>query len=133
AADEVAPFLRDYWRPRRDAERALGPEVQAVLDGERPATPAEQLAGLLCGVAAEVHLHLLTRDAAGRARGRESLSEREADRLAFELLAPERMVLARLRGVPAGGRAARAVALLREEFGLPGAGAAASAAVLAPP
>jgi hypothetical protein len=131
-AHEVAHFLRDYWWPRCQAERALGWKVREVLDGERPGTPGERLAGLLRGVAAEGHLHLLARDSAGRACGRESVSEREADRLAYELLAPAREVLGRLQGVSGGTRRVRAAAHLRSDFGLPQTEAGRYAAVLFP-
>src|SRR5262249_39867807 len=50
-AHELGHFLGDYDWPRRRAVSRLGPGVLPVLDGERPPTPAEDLAGVLAGVA----------------------------------------------------------------------------------
>src|SRR5262249_44879137 len=57
-AHELAHFLKHYWRPRREAVRRLGRQVLEVFDGLRPATPAEQLHGLLSGSGLGFHVHL---------------------------------------------------------------------------
>jgi hypothetical protein len=88
-AHEVAHYLRDYDAPRRKVEARLGSPALEVLDGLRPATVNERLAGVLRGVPIEGRTHFLDRDRRGRAltdAAREA--EEAADRLAFELLAP---------------------------------------------
>lgn len=112
-AHEVAHFLRDYDAPRRRVGARLGARALEVLDGLRPATADERIAGLLRGVRVGCHTHFLDRDRRGRpltpeARG----AEDAADRLAFELLAPFDAV------GPAGDPEALA-ARLASDFGLP--------------
>ena len=114
-AHELAHFLHDYLQPRRRAESRLGPQVLAVFDGERPARPEERLHALLGWVKVGFHTHLMARDADGSPDGPTAASERDADRLAYELLAPASVVLARCRP----NRRDTLVSLLREEFGLP--------------
>jgi hypothetical protein len=88
-AHEVAHYLRDFDAPRRRVEARLGASALAVLDGLRPATAEERLAGVLRDVALGPQTHFLDRDRRGRARTTEAReSEEAADRLAFELLAP---------------------------------------------
>lgn len=87
-AHELAHFLRDVWRPRQRLVRVLGDAGSAIADGRR-ATPDERLAAVLEGVELDVHVHLLARDAEGRAATAEiGDAEESADVLAFELLAP---------------------------------------------
>jgi hypothetical protein len=123
-AHELAHFLRDYWQPRRAAQRRLGPAVVEVFDGLRPPRPEERLHGLLRGVRVGCHTHLLARDA-GPAGAAVAAAERDADRLAYELLAPASEALA--RGTDALERR------LGETFGLPAGHARQYAALLAPP
>ncbi len=130
-AHEVAHFLRDYLQPRRRAEARLGPDVRGVFDGERPARPEERLHALLGAVKLGFHTHLMARDATGAPDGAAAASERDADRLAYELLAPEAVVLGRLGRTRDPRRAA--VPLLCEEFGLPEAEARRYAELLFPP
>jgi hypothetical protein len=120
-AHEVAHYLRDYEAPRRRVEARLGARAFAVLDGDRPATLDERLAGVLCDVRIGPHIHLLDRDRRGRALTLEAReAEEAADRLAFELLAPF-----------AEAAADATVARLISKFGLPAAAAAKYAAILA--
>lgn len=125
-AHEVAHFLRDYDAPRRLAVRKLGPGVLDVLDGKRPPPPEERLHAVLRQVPVGPHAHLLRRDADGDARSpAERAAEGDADRLAFELLAPAALF--------AADRDRRAVERrLRTEFGLPAGAAADYAAALLP-
>lgn len=88
-AHEVAHYLRDYDAPRRKVGARLGLRTIEVLDGDRPATPDERLAGVLRDVQIGPHTHFLDRDRHGRVPTREAReAEEAADRLAFELLAP---------------------------------------------
>jgi hypothetical protein len=114
-AHELAHFLRHYWQPRQQAVKELGPGILDVLDDRRPATPAERLNAVLRGAPVGVHHHLMRRGEAAVSPAIER-AEREADRLAWELLAPADEVLRRL-----GKRDGfdEAVVLLNESFGLP--------------
>jgi hypothetical protein len=126
-AHELAHYLREYEVPRRKAESRLGPRVLEVLDGLRPPTVNERLAGVLRGVAVGPHAHHLDRDRRGRIVSEDSAeAEAAADRLAYELLAP-------FDAVAALGLASRSelAGALVSRFGLPPAEAAKYAAVLA--
>jgi hypothetical protein len=116
-AHELAHFLRHYWEPRRRASARLGGQILEVFDGERRPAPAERLRSLLAGVPLGFHAHLMGRGA--RAAGALAAAEWEADRLAYELLAPAEAVLARLQGAAADEDRGRAAILLCEAFGLP--------------
>jgi hypothetical protein len=127
-AHELAHFLRDYWLPRRRASQRLGPSVLEVFDGLRPPRPHERIDALLASVPIGFHVHLMERSADGVIPDRAvETAEEDADRLAFELLAPA----ARL-----GDGETDAVALaneLRATYGLPEAAAQRYAALLARP
>ncbi|VTR93590.1 Uncharacterized protein OS=Roseiflexus sp. (strain RS-1) GN=RoseRS_2254 PE=4 SV=1: DUF955 [Gemmata massiliana] len=88
-AHELAHFLRDCREARRRAVARFGTGILDVLDGNRPATPMERLAGALRGVTIGSHTHFLERDRWGRVVDEATWeAEEAADRLAFELLAP---------------------------------------------
>ena len=87
-AHELAHFLRHHWQPRRQAVRRLGEQIIEVFDGRRAPTPAERLRGLLAGTSLDSYVHLMERDGDGRMARAVGLAEWEADRLAYELLAP---------------------------------------------
>jgi hypothetical protein len=126
-AHELAHFLRDYWGPRRRAEALLGAGALEVLDGHRPARRGERLRGVLASVPLGHHTHLLARDREGEPSPEVAAAERDADRLAWELLAPAEVVLGH------GRRPRRELAgLLRKDFGLPDGQAWRYAGVLAP-
>jgi hypothetical protein len=124
-AHEIAHFLRDYRRPRQRAVDLLGPDVLDVLDGRRPARVEERLHGVLRGVLIGVHQHLLARAERGPLSSNVAAAERDADRLAFELLAPA----AQLRGLTDAAVLRRR---LVAEYGLPAEAAGRYAALLAP-
>jgi hypothetical protein len=125
-AHELAHFLRDYLQPRRRAAARLGPQVLEVLDAVRPPRPEERLHALLRGAPIGSHVHLMARHPGGTPEP-EAAAEREADRLAYELLAPADLVRAAARTAPDADEA------LRVRFGLPPAQAADYAALLFPP
>ncbi len=131
-AHELAHFLRDYWQPRRLARARLGERAVEVLDGERPPTARERLGAALARVPLGFHAHLLDRDGAGRfATEAIAIAESEADRLAYELLAPAESVLATVGGAAADRGAV--AGLLREVYGLPEAQALEYGGLLLPP
>ncbi|MFO0808615.1 MAG: hypothetical protein U0746_08330 [Gemmataceae bacterium] len=105
-AHEVAHHLRDAWRVRERAAARLGRDVLAVVDGKRPATAAERLHAALAGLPLALDVHLLRREAGEPPPGVAAV-ERDADRLAYELLAPAEVA----RG--------RSVNELMAAFGLP--------------
>jgi hypothetical protein len=115
-AHELAHFLRHYWEPRRRASARLGRPILEVFDGERLPAAAERMDALLAGVPLGFHTHLMGRGV--RAAGSLGTAEEEADRLAYELLAPAAAVFARLHGA-ADERRNQAAALLQDAFGLP--------------
>jgi hypothetical protein len=126
-AHEVAHFLRHYWQPRQQACRRLGPAALEVLDGERPPTFEERVQALLGEVSLGYHLHLMAREPGGGADVPGIVSaEGEADRLAYELLAPAEEVF-RVAGK------ADIEELLRKTFGLPARHARLYGRLLAPP
>jgi hypothetical protein len=129
-AHEVAHFLRHYWGPRRRACRRLGGHILGVHDGSRPATPAEHVRALLADVPLGAHGHLMRRGPRRELAAAEAGAEDEADRLAYELLAPAAAVAA-LAGHSAGR--AQVVDVLRTVFGLPAAQAAEYSLLLLPP
>jgi hypothetical protein len=114
-AHEVAHFLRDYDKPRRRAATWLEPRALEALDGFRPPTVNERLAGVLRGVTVGPHTHFLDRDRWGRAATPDTKeAEEAADRLAYELLAPFDEV-----NPGAATRRDALVSRLTSEFGLP--------------
>jgi hypothetical protein len=127
-AHELAHLLRDYLQPRQRACAALGQAVLDVLDGRRPPTLTERIHGILRDVPCGPFTHLMARDGARRAPAA-AAAERDADRLACELLAPAAEVRARV-GTP--GSAHDAVVVLANEFGLPPVVAAGYAGELFP-
>jgi hypothetical protein len=93
-----------------------------VLDGRRPATPAERAAAILSHLCLGPHIHVLPRP--GRDEDSDAAvahAEDRADRLALELVAPQARVRAVLEALSARqaltAEAARAT--LETHFGLP--------------
>lgn len=128
-AHELAHFLRDYWSVRRRISKRLGAGVLEVLDGERPPTTQERMHALLRNEALGFHLHLMERDLDGNpATQAIAKSEDDADRLAYELLAPAEHVLA--DGASSNTHAL--VERLQRHYGLPGPQAVRYAGILRP-
>ena len=129
-AHELAHFLGHYWLPRRRACQLLGEGAGGALDGQRPPTPAERARAALAGVSLGLHVHLMQRGPRRAVPGGVvAATEEEADRLAYELLAPGAVVAA--RAGPTSGRA-RVVEVLRDGFRLPPDRAAEYAEILVP-
>jgi hypothetical protein len=110
---ELAHFLRHYMEPRSAALALLGPAIQGVLDGDRPASPAERLSGVLRYVPIGFYQQALKRFDAGTPDGPTLQLEIEADLLAFELLAPSH----RLMAATAPGESCRRA--VEDDYGLP--------------
>ncbi|MBY0459700.1 MAG: hypothetical protein K2V38_20465, partial [Gemmataceae bacterium] len=114
-AHELAHFLRDFDAPRRRVAARLGVAALEVLDGLRPPTADERLAGLLRGVSVGPAAHFMDRDRRGAVLDPDAReAEAKADRLAFELVAP----FAAVEADAAAGREKLAESLV-SRFGLP--------------
>lgn len=111
-AHELAHFLLHYLWPREGALTRFGDSIRPVLDGERQASPAERLSGLLQGLELGPCSHLMDRCDRGLPDAHVMRLEAEADLLAFELLAP-------IHAVIPNSDAANREAVLRRKFGLP--------------
>jgi hypothetical protein len=132
-AHELGHFLRHYWRPRQEACRQLGEQVSEVLDGRRPPTAEERVHALIARVPIGFHWHLMQRDNGGIfASEAVAAAEREADRLAYELLAPAEEVFTRAGDVRGDAGRAALSQLLQGDFGLPVAHAMSYSRILLP-
>jgi hypothetical protein len=99
-AHEVAHFVLDHWLPRVRALRVFGEAIRPVLNGLRPPTPEESMTALFERVSLEVQGKLMDRDHSGLySTGKVAESERRADRLAQELLAPAALVIPLVKDV----------------------------------
>ncbi|HXT37973.1 MAG TPA: ImmA/IrrE family metallo-endopeptidase [Chloroflexota bacterium] len=132
-AHECAHFLRGYWQPRRVAVDRLGPAVVEVLDGDRPVRQEERIHALLARVPLGFHVHLMDRTAEGRfASAAIDDAERDADLLAYELLAPSAFILARIGADSSSDQRVTIAAELTYRYGLPARVAARYATILVP-
>jgi len=132
-AHELAHYLHDYWQPRRRATERLGPSVLDVLDGVRPPRQEERVHALLAGVPIGVYVHLMERTSPSAQASSTVLAvERDADLLAYELLAPSTAVLDGTGSIPVDQLTDRVRQSLRERFGLPPGHADRYASLLAP-
>jgi hypothetical protein len=126
-AHELAHFLRDYAAPRRQVERSVGHAALEVLDGRRPPSADERVYAVLRNRPLTPHCHFMSRDPAGRPEGEdERRAEADADRLAFELLAPAELFHDETDSLALTRR-------LVGEFGLPASIAGEYARLLLPP
>ncbi|WP_338865484.1 ImmA/IrrE family metallo-endopeptidase [Myxococcus stipitatus] len=88
-AHEVAHFVLDHLLPRRWALSVFGESIRPVLDKTRSPTPAEKLSSHFSQIPIGIQVKLMERGPSGAIRSTQVLhSERRADRLAYELLAP---------------------------------------------
>jgi len=122
-AHEIAHFILDYLYPRQHAIDHLGVSIRSVLDGERKPTMHESIDAALSNIKLGIYIDMMPRSVQGGIEQSAILrSEDNADRLAFELLAPAERVL----NHPAVSQAklpfdrARIISsLLSTEYGLP--------------
>lgn len=126
-AHELAHYLRDYADVRRKVAHSLGAAAVEVMDGLRPPTPDERLHAVLRNRTLTPHCHFMHRDASGQPKGdEERRAEADADRLAFELLAPAELFHAETDRENISRR-------LIAEFGLPASLAGEYVSLLLPP
>lgn len=119
-AHDTAHFIVDYWNPRQSVIAALGPEIEEVLDGIRPARAKERAAAILSRVRLGAHWHLLPRSGMdAESDPRIAHVEDRADALGLELVAPRRAILSFLASQCKGMIAENAADRLGEFFGLP--------------
>lgn len=118
-AHELAHFLRDYMLPRQRAIQRLGAGVLEGLDGIRPVLPDERMKGLLARVPVDVHVHLMDRQEPWGASTAIDTAEGNADRLAFELLAPWETVRHEMQELGMAQNRQAALVLLAMHYGLP--------------
>jgi hypothetical protein len=129
-AHELAHFLRDYLKRRRQVESRLGTAALDVFDGHRPPRPQERLDSLLRFTQIGHYLHLLDRDERGNpANATIARVEEDADRLAFEILAPGQHIVT---NVPSWRERNALIAALVDTYGLPAQQASRYADVLIP-
>jgi hypothetical protein len=115
-AHEVAHFVLDHWLPRKRAVRVFGEGILPVLDGLRVPTPEESLTALFERVPLEIRVKLMDRSPSGLySNGQVAESERSADRLALELLAPAALAIPLVKSVSVEEGAG----LVAARFGLP--------------
>ncbi|MFY2559133.1 hypothetical protein ACN469_15990 [Corallococcus terminator] len=115
-AHELSHFILDQWLPRVRAVQVFGEAILPVLDGQRAPTPEESLTALFEKLSLGPPGELMARDASGHYARREVMeSERRADLLALELLAPEALVIPWVKDVPEEEAVGRVVF----RFGLP--------------
>lgn len=120
-AHDTAHFLVDYWWPRLQVVRELGPSVADILDGKRVATAAERASAILGHVRLGPHWHLLPRAGRGPEDDpRVAPVEDRADALGLELVAPYHSVRQLLQDLLAARIDDQsACGALGEHFGLP--------------
>ena len=123
-AHELAHFFRDHLAPREAITRRIGAAAIPILDGKRRATPGERVRAWCTRTDLGVHVHLMDRTVV-RVQVRDA--EENADRLAFELLAPAANVFQR------ASDAAAAVEVLIDVHCLPVVQAEPYASLLFPP
>jgi hypothetical protein len=129
-AHEVGHFVLESLLPRARAVEALGKDILAVLNGKRQPSPQEAVSAFINQVPLGTLVRLMDRDSSGViVTGRIDAAEHRANLVAFELLAPARHVLPRIRGLPR----AEVHAVLEAHFGLPARQARAYARILLGP
>lgn len=113
---EVAHFVLDHHLPRSHALSTLGKEILPALNGTSARAPHQSLYLTLKRIPLSVQFRFIERNASGDpSTGKAMESELRADRLTYELLAPERDALPLVREL---GRE-EAERELASRFGLP--------------
>jgi len=90
---EVSHYFIDYKIPRERAITTYGKSIEEVLDGYREPTVEERVDSVLNSISIKQYTHILEKEGDGNFdRYNNWLSERDADALAVELLAPYKLV-----------------------------------------
>lgn len=98
-AHEASHFVLDHLLPLRRAVDVFGESILEVFDGEREPTHEESLTALFERVSLTPRTDLIRRSESGYyTHGDVMVSERRADQLALELLAPAALVRPLLEG-----------------------------------
>lgn len=93
-AHEVAHFLLDHELPRQRAITQLGNGIREVLDGNLAPQLSEEVIAVIRGIELRQPVHPIEKDGDGSFRSWATFNaEKDADRLARELLAPRREVI----------------------------------------
>lgn len=118
AAHEIAHFVGHYLDRREVALARLGSNVLPVLDGEREASPAERMGGILAGCPLGIFTDVMARQGGQPTTTAAERMEYEADEAAFIALAPIGVVIAKV--VAERGEVSRmaVVQCLIQDFGL---------------
>jgi len=95
AAHEIAHFVGHYLDRREVALARLGPNILQVLDGERAASAAERMGGILAGCPLGVYTDVMIRQGGQPTTTAAERLEYEADEAAFMALAPIGAVIAK--------------------------------------
>jgi hypothetical protein len=134
-AHELSHFLWHYSQRRQRLNRQVGDSAIEVFDGKRKPAPAERLRALLSNVPLRPHMHLMDRAPESQILEESvAIAEEEADRLAYELLAPADSVWAKQREIQlADDKRSGLASMLEGDFGLPPGRAAAYSRLLLPP
>lgn len=94
---ELAHYIIEIDRPRKQAIAQYGPDIGDVFDGLRQPNISEQFAGIVSRVGVRPYLHLLEKpEMDSESRWKVWQAENAADSLAWELLAPESLVKEKL-------------------------------------
>lgn len=116
-AHEMSHFVLDHFLLRARALKAFGPSILPVLNGQREPTVRERLFSVIDRVPLGLQVWFMDRNGEGDPRTGEAMrTEWRADRLAFELLAPEQVVRSRMGHTT---KPQEVEDLLRTQFGLP--------------
>ncbi|MFN3170693.1 MAG: hypothetical protein ACE37E_08370 [Hyphomicrobiales bacterium] len=117
-AHELSHFVGHYLARRELVIARMGSDIVNVLDGVRPATPQERLAGILTGCSLGAFTDVMEREDGVPLSTEAEIMEYEADEAAFLALAPIGQVIAKT--IDHYGKVDRptATATLAKVFGL---------------
>lgn len=118
AAHELAHFVGHYLTRREIAIARLGGGIVEVLDGHRPPSAQERLAGILTGCPLGTFADVMERDDGVPLTAAAEIMEYEADEAAFLALAPIGPVIARTLDRSSAVERASVAICLAEDFGL---------------
>jgi len=90
---EVSHYIIDYKLPRERVVNVYGKGIEEVLDGYREPTVEERVESILNSISIKPYTHILEKEGNGTFEKYNNwMSERDADALAVELLAPYKLI-----------------------------------------